>query len=400
MEIMQFKNINKAFHCACLLIAMIYGITSVCDFVQNLDSTTITFKAFHNDAESIYPSISMCFNTPFMKDRLTQSAQLSEPTEYTRYLIGKIPAKETLRNINFEDVSFQTKDFLIKAFIRFMNKGHQWKRVIKYKQINIQSWGSDHHIRKCFTFDVPYLENALARYMTIRFNTSIYPNGQRPMDGGQPNGLELFSHYPKQFGGSLKSMMRYWPQRNKSKGYKMILYLKEVEILRMRNKPQAPCTESPPHDDVVVQNIINSSNCTPPYFNSSTEMPICKTKKSLRKAARQFHNIFYGIETLTPPCKQVLNIDSRYAEQWDKELSNDEVLLRVLYRSSTYREIRQIRAYNAMALLGNVGGFIGMLLGYAFVQIPMLLRTLFESLEHRIIHRNQCMIGARAHNVV
>ena len=122
MEILQFNNVNKAFHCTCLLVTMIYGITSVCDFLQNLDLTTITFKAFHNDAESIYPSISMCFNTPFMKNRLIHSEQLFQPIEYTKYLIGRAPANETLRSINFDDVSFQTKDFLIKVYIKFMNK--------------------------------------------------------------------------------------------------------------------------------------------------------------------------------------------------------------------------------------------------------------------------------------
>ena len=221
--------------------------------------------------------------------------------------------------------------------------------------------------------------------MAIYFNTSIYPNNQRPVDGGKPGGLQLYIHYPKQFGGSLKSMMRYWPQRNKSQGYKMMLYLKEVEILRRRNKPQAPCSNSPPYDDLVLQHIIDSLNCKPPYFNPSTEMPICKTMQSLRKASLQFHNIFYGTEVLTTPCKQVLNIDSSYVEQpsWGQS-SNDEVLLKVLYRPRTYREIRQIQAYSAMAIFGNVGGFIGMLLGYAFVQIPMLHRTSLESCKDRI----------------
>ena len=405
MEVLHFRNINITFHCVCLLVAIIYGINSFYDFIQNQDFTTISFKRFHDDAESIYPLISMCFNTPFIKDRLIQSAQLSEPIDYTRYLIGKIPANESLRSLNFEDVSFQTKYFLIMAYIKFIKKGRLLKRVIKDEQIHIQSWGWVKRVSKCFTFDVPYLGKALAKSMKIRFNTSIYPNGQRPMDGGEPGGFQLSIHYPKQFGISLKSVMKDWPRQNESQGYKMSLYLREVEILRRRNKPQATCTNSPPYDDVLVQHIIDSLNCTPPYFNISIEMPICKTSQSLRKATRQFKNIFYGIEALTNPCKQVLNIDSNYVEQpasglLAKGLGNDEVLLSVYYRPRHYREIRQIRAYNAMTLFGNVEGFIGMLLGYAFVQIPMLLRTLFESLKDRILHRRQCMIGALTQDVV
>ena len=67
------------------------------------------------------------------------------------------------------------------------------------------------------------------------------------------------------------------------------------------------------------------------------------------------------------------------------------MLLKVYYRPHTYREIGQIRAYNAMALLGNVGGFIGLLLGYAFVQIPMLVHTLFDSWKDRALLWRQRM---------
>ena len=326
----------------------------------------------------------MCFNNPFPKEKLIQLANLSQPIEYERYLIGRAPSNKTLNNINFEDVSFQINDFLRKAVIQFKYGGRLVKRLIKHEQIHNQSWGWRHQVTKCFTFNVPYLESTLATSMAIYFNASIYPNGQRPMDGAKPGGLQLFSHHPNQFGRSLKSKIRYWPQQNKDQGYKMMLYLKEVEILRMRNKPQAPCTNSPPYDDALVQHIINTLNCTPPYFKSSNDIPICKTKESLRKASLQFRNIFHGVDKLNPPCRQVLKIDSSYREQSARGivaegLSKDEVLLKVYYRPHAYREIGQIRAYNAMALFGNVGGFIGMLLGYAFVQIPMLVHTLFES---------------------
>ena len=107
----------------------------------------------------------------------------------------------------------------------------------------------------------------------------------------------------------------------------------------------------------------------------------------------KFRNVFYGVEPFTPPCKQVLKIDSNYVEQPDTILNKHEVELAVNYRSPTHKEIKQIRAYTVMTLFGNVGGFIGILLGYALIQIPMLLRTLFESWNERKSLRCQCMRG-------
>ena len=114
------------------------------DFSQNHDLTTITFKTFHNDEESIYPSMSMCFNTPFRKEKLLQSVNLSQSIEYGRYLIGRAPTNETLNNINFEEVSFQINDFLIKAVIQLKYEGWLVKRLIKDQEIHVQSWGRRH----------------------------------------------------------------------------------------------------------------------------------------------------------------------------------------------------------------------------------------------------------------
>ena len=46
-----------------------------------------------------------------------------------------------------------------------------------------------------------------------------------------------------------------------------------------------------------------------------------------------------------------------------------------MYRQPRYRETIQMQAYNLDNFIGNVGGYMGLFLGYAFVQLP----NLFES---------------------
>ena len=71
---------------------------------------------------------------------------------------------------------------------------------------------------------------------------------------------------------------------------------------------------------------------------------------------------------------------------------SEDVYFKITYTKEQYEEVVNSRALEFISWSANVGGFIGMLLGYAFVQIPMLLRTLLESLAHRILHRHQRMI--------
>ena len=42
----------------------------------------------------------------------------------------------------------------------------------------------------------------------------------------------------------------------------------------------------------------------------------------------------------------------------------------MMFRQTRFREVEQIRAYDFESLVGNVGGYIGMFLGYAISNLP------------------------------
>ena len=45
----------------------------------------------------------------------------------------------------------------------------------------------------------------------------------------------------------------------------------------------------------------------------------------------------------------------------------------------TFREIHLLKAYTLSNLVGNVGGYIGMFLGYAFLHLPSLFKNAFQN---------------------
>ena len=58
--------------------------------------------------------------------------------------------------------------------------------------------------------------------------------------------------------------------------------------------------------------------------------------------------------------------------------SDDFFVLNVNFKAPTFKEIKQVRAYNAQTLIGNAGGYIGLFLGYTLKEIPTFLRNLYK----------------------
>ena len=48
------------------------------------------------------------------------------------------------------------------------------------------------------------------------------------------------------------------------------------------------------------------------------------------------------------------------------------------WKSTDFKEIKQIRAYSVQSLFGNAGGYIGLLVGISISELPYLLLKLYS----------------------
>ena len=82
-----------------------------------------------------------------------------------------------------------------------------------------------------------------------------------------------------------------------------------------------------------------------------------------------------------PPCQAIEKITYQYEEVEIKESEDDQLdhddapwfRIVLLFYAQTYKEISQVKAFDMEMLVGNVGGYLGLFLGYALLQIPDLL---------------------------
>ena len=294
--------------------------------------------------------------------------------------MGRIKVNDHLMSIDYDKVAIKVEDFIFRTSVNYKEKKRSFFGS-PLNRIATRSWGWPMGVMKCFSFDVPFKKGNLLSTITINFNNSIFPDGKRPSDGWGPKGLMIFHHYPGQFGRSFATNRRFWNDRTPSASYRMRFYLNGMEILKTRQKRSEKCQDYISYDKWMVKNITEELQCYPPYWIVNEQYPVCNTQEKLYRAQQMFWNYFYGLEESNTPCTEIQKVDMSYEETEDFSLDSNVTRIQLYYLAGKYKEIRQMKAYTAMMLFGNIGGFMGLLLGYALVQIPGLMQSIMHNIK-------------------
>ena len=139
------QKINVIFHCICIIAVFIYAVINIYSYWQNEDLCEITFKTFHSKKEDIYPSLSMCFNSPFNLNEM--SLKDLNASSYENYLLGRTHDKRNFADIDYDNVSVKLDDFLIKAYAR--NKERPSQDIPLREHVTEQTWGWYMGLMKC-----------------------------------------------------------------------------------------------------------------------------------------------------------------------------------------------------------------------------------------------------------
>ena len=168
----------------------------------------------------------------------------------------------------------------------------------------------------------------------------------------------------------------------------MSFHFKSMEVLRRRNKIQHACNDVDNFDDDFQLKAMKKAGCSPPYWSSQRNMTKCKSKHQMRKFSRYTSTATYRT---TPPCLELEKLIYDYNEQDldysylkvlapNLELSkNDTVMMIMLqFLEPDFKEIKQVKAFGIESLIGNVGGYIGLFLGYSILQLPDFVLSLYK----------------------
>ena len=382
MSFITLKCLHSIFKFACLVTAILMIIFCCYEFSQNKDVSEVSFVHFNENEYSIYPQITLCLVQPFLEDRLRNYGDGINSSSYTRFLKGEIWDARMV-DIDIENVTVKLDDHLLDTCVGTSFDGKCQGKG--YTSTHVYPFGP-----KCLSFH--YSNPKRIYFANLWIKNSIFPNGMRPHIKNFP----VIITFPQQV-LRLSSEMDIWPTRNNaSDTYVMHFVVGGVEVIRRRNKPERKCRDWKKYDSIVEEELLSDVGCRPFYSRSLKELVPCDTREKLRDIYRRHWLIMSHSPELggqTTPCNEIQKMQIEYKEEntnftKDKEmfpevtteLKNTDGWFRVtvLFQVQPIKEIKQIRAYTPQSLVGNAGGYVGLLVGYSIAELPVLLGLTYK----------------------
>ena len=361
----------------CCSIATLGTVVWCCyEFSRNIDFCEISYKRFNEDNESTYPDLTMCLKNKFDEEKLRASGNGINGSLYDKFLMGQY-WDDQIKNVNFDDVSMKLEDYLLSAKV----KGSFWGEYTKIANI------TKHPLTKniCYTFHLSELSDLVDAEITVK--NSIFANGMRPPY------VEFFVkfHYPNQIFRAFTSTSYRWADRNATrygKYYQMRFVINSMEVFQRREKYSMPCyDEKLNYDRRVLDDTVGNVGCYPPYYNASHISTPCDSKEKLLQTRKILWEEFTKLKNKWPPCAEIQKLTLGYheedlnaSEEDDVNEAGDNGWFKVIVTNKAlhFKEIKQTRAYTVQSLVGNVGGYLGLFLGYSLRDIHTLFSALIS----------------------
>ena len=162
-----------------------------------------------------------------------------------------------------------------------------------------------------------------------------------------------------------------------------------------------PCDPGLENEDNKIRHtIMNSIGCIPAFsrlflnqsllHNDSSLYPAC-SKVQYRKIYKLYGNVLQTKDWYVQPCTSmntIVTMTDPVAETsgfrsnlFIVSRSGLRIDFTLKYLTESYRETINKKAFDMATLWSQVGGFIGMFLGYSLLQVPELAKNLFQFLK-------------------
>ena len=374
MNSTHWKAFTTLFQLVCFSAA--FAMLCWCSYLfsKDEDMCQVSYKRYNDEKADVYPSFTMCLRTPLKKRKWNR---ILSKESYLDFLAGneiRTPWNQTLMEVEYENITTQLNDHLINATVI---SGDATTRIEDFTTMGMfhSPWWMLHV--KCFSFHIPYEPGTTFSRVVIDIKNSIFHNWK---NSARPDGYRFmtFFHLPHQLTRAWPTMKLGFPLRDvtASKNYNMEFLLKAVEVVKRRNKSIMPCS-SGKYDITFMDHVIKTVGCRPPYWKTKEDIPNCTNPEQMQHLAKNTARYITGVEKIDilQPCQEIENIyytfaDTEFRGKTLRDKKPSRIRITLLYANSKFKEMKQVRAYDVQSLIGNAGGYIGLFLGYALLQLP------------------------------
>ena len=369
-------------------------VTQSVEFLENRDSSSVSYHHFNQDSSDLYPTFSICLkgkdiywkNEEFLYDRAGVTS-----AEYIEILKGHGFRYEINENtllsekksfdisnvsmIDFEYVRIQQSDVITGAdFITnsenstiHFGTSDAWEPNQKKIPFHVGYQSPD---ETCFTRKSKYEQNL------VRQHDSIFLNDLFLKPGSHLNlEMKIIVHYPNQLLRSYDNPRYTSTFYSHNKDQILELRISHITTLKKRPNGNVKCDNTIQSDDArFQQEVVRKIGCIPVYWRTTMReqktYEVCQSTNQLRDAQFLIENKKDFMESYEPPC---VEMNSMVIVNKDLPQKKDELKITMRYPEDVYQKIENIEDISFLAFFAQWGGFVGIFCGYSFLQVPDLM---------------------------
>ena len=351
----------------CVLATIILNIWCLYLFLLDENTSLVDYKYYHTKESDIYPSVSLCLNRPFIDPASNIPVSKMNATTFKDFVFGR-KFQNRMESISYDNVTIDPKSYLLNISM-VSSKGTYAYPV---DLTNRDSWKPSFYISKrslevkCITFDIPFLQDELVEIFEVEFNHALVTSYTFSISLSYPNQSLISSITP--FNDATYSVF--------SAVYQISISM--IDVLTRRNTRNDHCINDwKNHDTLYQEQLVKIVGCSPIYWVTSLQFPICNEKEQyvqLEKLINKKTSNADNSDGFKLPCRQIMK--AFYDATLDSSAGNFKIA--VQFNEPKYRETKHVEAFDFQSLIGNGGGYLGMILGVALFHLPDFFRTVFQ----------------------
>ena len=344
-----FEVAKFMFKISCF-ITVVFMITMwVSRFMEDEDLCLVEYRPFGAGNDIELPDASLCFRDALDEHKLNVLGTTTEA--YREHLAGN-SFNESLIKINYTDVIVNFGNYYNGTFVRYHNNtlenmvgGVVTTRLTTfYNGEFVRCYGINmNHSR---IYDVSYANHRFIRDPLVQ---DFISSGEIYAVAHGPNQILLSSNVkPVSF------------DINGTEGADVHIAIGKAEVVKRRNKSKDPCVAKWSNwNELVLSKHYIDIGCVPTYLETHQIVPMCSTMGEFKRWSNILTTIRNQHDYL--PCQQMPRIDfNLYEGDYDR---NEKLMTISIRFPEQVKIITQSRAVNIDALIGNIGGYIGLFLG-------------------------------------
>ena len=335
MKVIELFTISNVYVIICLVGTISLSINCLLSYLEDEDVSQTSYKRFQTrDEDNIYPSFSFCIQNPFLEQKLKNYGDGINTKSYVNFLEGKL-WDDRMLSIDYDKVTVSLNDSLIAVKMTLHNGIYVYDHLKAYSHENSRemrlSTEQSSYVsyfypkfyvsfrfatKKCFTFDIPYVEGGFLTFFAIQLRNNIFPGGVRPSEAvPKKDGFITYFHYPGQWLSSGYTNKFKWDVKdNSTTPYIMQFRIVNVNVIKRRNKRKDPCHKNwRLYDEIVMNGLMKyGAGCRPPHWNTTLNLALCSKPTQMRQL--KTNPPVLNLQSNPLPCNAVESLQYRYFE--------------------------------------------------------------------------------------